>query len=60
MRLVSFRCNNLGCTYERDELFESGETIPEALEDGCPICDNALVRFDIKDNSQVWQFNDKR
>ena len=60
MRLINYRCNNLDCPYEKEELFRSIEIPPKVLEYCCPICGGILYQFNLKNNRQVWRFNDRK
>ncbi len=60
MKLVNFRCNNQDCKYSEEDLFDDFEEIPTMLRHFCPMCGGILYKFNFKDNSQVWQFADKR
>lgn len=55
MRLVNYRCKD--CGKDIEEIYSSSEleTLPEELEEKCE-CGGTLVRFDFKNNPQIWKF----
>ena len=58
MKLINYRCSAcLG--YEKEEIFEIGDEIPEKLETLiCPKCGGTLTKWNFKNNSQRWLFCD--
>lgn len=58
MKLVNFKCDNEDCPYEEEDLFD--DEPPKMLEHFCPMCGGILYKFNLKNNPQVWKYNDKR
>ncbi len=60
MKLVAFKCNNPDCKFEEEDLFNDSEKVPKMLKHFCPTCGGILYKFNFKNNSQVWKYNDTR
>jgi Zn finger protein HypA/HybF involved in hydrogenase expression len=57
-KIIEFHCN--GCPYIEEEIFNDSENQPSQLDHFCPMCGGILYKFDLKNNSQVWKWRDKK
>lgn len=55
MKLVNYKCTK--CKREAEELFQDSETPKDTL--GKCSCGGELKKWNLKNNSQVWKWNDK-
>jgi DNA-directed RNA polymerase subunit RPC12/RpoP len=57
MKLVNYKCSI--CDAEVEELFATGEEIPDELDHPCTQCDGigTLLRWNFKNNKQIQKFD---